>query len=91
MCHVSVGHVARVLEANGIPTVMVAVKTFRPRLEPMKVPRLLLTPHPMGRTLGAPGNRERQRATILAALRLLETATLGGTIVELTEPYRLTP
>lgn len=85
------GHLARLLEENGIPTVVVAVKAFRPRLEPMKVPRLLLTPHPMGRTLGAPGDRERQRATLLAALRLLETATEGGTIVELTEPYRVAP
>ncbi len=84
------GHVARLLEADGIPTVVIAVKAFLPRLEPMKIPRLVITHHPMGRPLGAPGDRERQRSVIVAALRLLETATQGGTILELNEPYRIT-
>ena len=88
MCHVSVGHLARVLEAEGIPTVMIGVKAFRPRLEAMQIPRLLITRHPMGRTLGAPGDSRRQRAVILAALDLLEKAEQDGTIVELPEPYR---
>lgn len=85
------GHVARLLEADGIPTVVIAVKAFLPRLEPMKIPRLVLTNHPMGRPLGAPGDRERQRAVIVAALNLLETATRGDTTVEFPEPYRITP
>ncbi|MCI0477078.1 MAG: hypothetical protein L0Y55_12585 [Anaerolineales bacterium] len=88
MCHVSVGHVARLLEADGIPTVVIAVKAYLPRLEPMKIPRLIITHHPMGRPLGAPGDRARQRAVIVASLRLLETATQSGTILELNEPYR---
>ena len=66
---------------------MLGVQAFRPRLEVMRVPRLLLAHHPMGRTLGAPGDRARQRAVILAALDLLETAEEGGMIVELPEPY----
>jgi hypothetical protein len=88
---VSGGHVARLLEANDIPTVMIAIKAFLPRLEPMKIPRLVITPHPMGRTLGAPGDRQRQRHTLVVALKLLETATQGGSMVELTEPYRAAP
>ncbi len=84
------GHVARLLEADGIPTVVIAVKAFLPRLEPMKIPRLVTTHHPMGRPLGAPGDRERQRSVIVAALRLLETTTQGGTVLELNEPYRIT-
>jgi hypothetical protein len=79
------------LEADGIPTVIIVVKAFLPRLDPMKVPRLVLTHHPMGRPLGAPGDRERQRDVIIAALKLLETATQGNTIVELAEPYRIAP
>jgi len=51
-------------------------------------PRTVITPHLMGRTLGAPGDRGRQRATTLAAFDLLETAEQPGTLVELLEPYR---
>ena len=83
------GHLARLLEADGIPTVVVAVRAFLPRLEPMKIPRLVITAHPLGRTLGAPGDHQRQREVIVAALRLLETATRGGTMVEFAEPYRM--
>ncbi|MCJ7626102.1 MAG: hypothetical protein MUO76_21630 [Anaerolineaceae bacterium] len=83
----SVGHVARVFEGAGISTVIVAVKAFRSSLEVMALPRVLLTPHPMGRPLGAPGDRERQRAVILAALDLLAEAQEGGTIIELPGRY----
>jgi hypothetical protein len=79
-----VGHIARLLEIAGIPTVIVAVKAFRPRMEVMRLPRLLLTPLPMGRPLGLAGDVERQREILLAAFELLETATKGGTVVELT-------
>ena len=78
----SVGHVARLLEAAGIATVVIAVRAFRPRLEVMTLPRVMLTPHLMGRPLGAPGDREEQRAIVLAALNLLEKAEQGGTYVE---------
>ncbi len=78
----SVGHVARLLEAAGIPTVIVAAKAFRPRMEPMNLPRLLLTPHLMGRPLGLARDAETQRTVLRAAFNLLETATAGGTIVE---------
>jgi hypothetical protein len=81
VCHGSVGLVARALEAAGIPTVCVAVRAFRHRMEELGVPRVLLTPHLMGRTIGPVGDRERQRAVVTAALDLLETATDRGTYV----------
>ena len=71
------------LEAAGISTVIVAVRAFRPRLEAMRVPRLVVTPWPMGRPLGLPGDIATQRATIVAALRLLETADRGGSVIEM--------
>ncbi|RMF92097.1 MAG: hypothetical protein D6736_04070 [Nitrospinota bacterium] len=84
----SVGHAARVIEEAGIPTVVVLIRAFRHLAEEMKIPRTLVTRHLMGRPLGAPGDAERQRQVILAALRLLEEAKEGGTIVELPDPYR---
>jgi hypothetical protein len=78
----SVGHLARLLEAAGIPTVMIGIRAFRVRLAAMKVPRLLLTPNLLGRTLGAPYDRAQQRAVLLAALKLFEEANGDGTIVE---------
>jgi len=77
-----VGHLARLLEAAGIPTVIIASRAFRPRLEAMTLPRLLLTPHLMGRPLGPAGDTARQRAVIIAAFELLEKAEQSGTIVE---------
>lgn len=83
MCHVSVGHVARLLEAAGIATVVIAVAAFRDRLEAMSLPRLVVTPHLMGRPLGMPGRRDQQRAALMAALDLLENAKQGKTMVDL--------
>jgi len=41
----------------------------------------------MGRPLGAPGYLDRQRAIILAALKLLEKAERTGTVIEMTGAY----
>ena len=87
----SVGHVARTLEEAGIPTVAVYVKAFEKVAREMRLPRVLLTPNPVGRPLGAPGDRERQAAVVRAALELLETASEGGMVREFDEPYRPGP
>lgn len=79
----SVGHIARVFEAAGIPTVIVGIQAFRARLAAMQVPRLLLTPHLLGRTLGKPGDASGQLRVVRATLKLLEEARSGNTIVEL--------
>ncbi len=85
----SVGHVARLMEAGGIPTVVIGVRAFRDRLAAMRLPRTIITPHPMGRTLGAPGDRATQKKVILAALDLLEHATHPSTIVDLPGRYQV--
>lgn len=79
----SVGHVARELEAEGIPTVAVFIRAFRHVAEAMTVPRAVVTPHLMGRTVGPPGDRRRQREVVDAALGLLVDAERAGTLLEL--------
>ncbi|GAC1426260.1 MAG: hypothetical protein PVS3B3_01490 [Ktedonobacteraceae bacterium] len=76
----TVGHVARAIEAVGIPTVCVYIEAFRPDAQLLKPTRTLITPHLMGRPIGLPFQYERQRAVILAALRLLETVKHAPTI-----------
>jgi hypothetical protein len=85
----SVGHVARLMEAGGIPTVVVGIKAFRERLAAMRLPRTVITPHPMGRTLGVPGDHEMQRKVVSAALDLLEGATDPGVVVDLPGRYQV--
>ncbi len=80
MCHVSVGHVARLIEEAGIATVIIASRVFETRMRMMTLPRVLLTPYLLGRPVGPVGNLNRQRATVLAALDLLDTARQVGTI-----------
>jgi hypothetical protein len=68
---VSVGHVQRAFETAGLPTVGVYVRSFGHIPGLMGVSRALITNHPMGRPLGAPGDGERQREVVAAALQLL--------------------
>ena len=83
----SVGHTARVLEENGIPTVSVMIRSFRHQAERIKPPRTLITRHMLGRTIGAPFDVARQRHVVQSALDLLVNATEAATIVELEETY----
>lgn len=85
------GHVARVFEAAGIPTVVIAIATFAGRLAPMKVPRLLLTPFLMGRPLGAPHDGERQLDVLRMGLALLETAVAAPTVIHYPHSFRTSP
>jgi hypothetical protein len=64
-------------------TVMVGIQAFRQRMEAMTLPRILVTPHIMGRPLGMPGDKERQRLTITTALGLLGEAERVGTVANL--------
>ena len=82
------GHVARLLEEAGITTVIIAVAAFRDRLLAMQVPRLVLTPHLMGRPLGAPGARKEQGMVLQTALDLLESASAVGTAITISGHYR---
>lgn len=68
------------MEAAGIATVSVFVRAFEHRAVQLRIPRTLVTPHLMGRTIGPVGDRTRQRAVVDAALELLEQATTGATM-----------
>ena len=84
----SVGHVARAIEEAGTPTVVVMVKAFAHVARNMALPRTLITPNPMGRPLGAPGDVERQSDTLEAAFDLLDRADEPGTIAEFEGVFR---
>ena len=88
MCHVSVGHTARALEEAGISTVCVYIRAFAHLAHSIKPPRVLLTKHILGRTVGAPGDVVRQTQVVVAALDLLATATTPNTVKELPAGYR---
>ncbi len=63
-------------------TVIIGVAPFRTRLLAMSLPRLVITPHLMGRPLGRPGDAATQRAVLETALTLLETASGPGSVVD---------
>ncbi|MDJ0954979.1 MAG: hypothetical protein QNJ81_14975 [Acidimicrobiia bacterium] len=84
----SVGHIARDIEASGIPTTAVYVRSFRHVAEAMGVPRVVSPLHPMGRPMGPPGDSARQQDVLESALELLESATEGGARCDLEQPYR---
>ena len=89
MCHVSVGHVQRAIESAGIPTVGVYVRSFGHIPGLMGVARAVVTDHPMGRPLGAPGDGERQLAVVRAALDLLPRTEPA--IVDFSQAWRPGP
>ena len=72
--------VARHLEENGIPTVIVG--SARDIVEHCGVPRFVFTDFPLGNPTGHPWQVEMQRAIALQALRLLETAEQPRTTVQ---------
>lgn len=80
MCHESVGLVARALEAAGIATVSVFVRAFAHVAGQLRVPRVLVTPHLVGRTIGPVNDRVRQHEVVTAALRLLQEAREPATV-----------
>ena len=79
----SVGHLARIFESAGISTVVIGIQAFCVRLEAMRLPRLLLTPYLLGRTLGVPHDTTGQFRVLRMALRLLDEAKTGGTVAAL--------
>ncbi len=69
----------------GISTVVVYIRAFRHHAVNLKVPRVVVTPNILGRTIGKVGDDEGQRRVVREALRLLEQAEAPGTIVDLQE------
>ena len=72
MCHQTVSLVARHLEANGIPTVIMGCA--KDIVEYIGVPRFLFSDFPLGSPAGRPNDPESQAATLEFALRVLAAA-----------------
>ena len=80
MCHQTVSLVARHLEANGIPTVIMgAAKDI---VEHCGVPRFLFSDFPLGSQAGRPFDVPSQRQTLELCLRVLESAPAPRTTVQ---------
>jgi hypothetical protein len=72
--------VARHLEANGLPTVIMGCA--KDIVEHCGVPRFLFSDFPLGNSAGRPNDVESQAQTLEMALRVLETAPAGRTTVQ---------
>ena len=83
MCHQTVSLVARHLEEQGIPTVVVG--SARDIVEECGVPRFLFTDFPLGNPCGKPGDPAMQRHIVDMALDLAEGAGAPRTTVQ--TPY----
>ncbi len=80
VCHQTIGLVARHLEANGIPTVIIgAAKDI---VEHCGVPRFVFSDFPLGNAAGRPHDVESQAFTLELALQLLELAPAPRTTVQ---------
>ena len=72
--------VARHLEANGIPTVIMGCA--KDIVEHCGVPRFLFSDFPLGNSAGKPFDTEAQALTLELALRVLESAPGPRTTVQ---------
>ena len=79
------GLVARVVEASGIPTMLVS--TGLDLTEYVKPPRSLFVNFPMGNPFGAPRETSQQRRILQRALELTGDITEPGAIVHLDEEW----
>jgi D-proline reductase (dithiol) PrdB len=80
VCHQTIGLVARHLEANGIPTVVMGCA--KDIVEHAAVPRFLFSDFPLGNSAGKPHDAQSQAFTLELALRVLETAPSAQTTVQ---------
>jgi len=72
--------VARCLEENGIPTVVMGCA--KDIVERAGVPRFLFSDFPLGNAAGKPNDPESQAATLKLALQVLESAVAPRTTVQ---------
>ena len=71
---------ARLLEAEGIPTVIIG--SARDIVEECGVPRFLFTDFPLGNPVGKPDDSAMQQRILWMALELLESARFPRTTVQ---------
>jgi len=89
-CHQSVGLVARMIEAAGIPTMTIAV--VKEIVESVRPPRVALYKGELGSVAGKPNFPEHQRRILDESLRLIEPMDQPGTrklVVELESQVEL--
>jgi D-proline reductase (dithiol) PrdB len=80
VCHQTVSLVARHLEANGIPTVVMGCA--KDIVEHAAVPRFLFSDFPLGNSAGKPYDAASQAFTLELGLRVLESAPGPQTTVQ---------
>jgi hypothetical protein len=80
VCHQSVALAARMLEDNGIATIVMGCA--KDICEYVGVPRLLFSDFPLGNAAGRPRDAASQSFTLELALRTLETAPAARTTVQ---------
>jgi hypothetical protein len=80
VCHQTVSLIARHLEANGIPTVVMGCA--KDIVEHAAVPRFLFSDFPLGNSAGKPHDVASQAFTLELGLRVLETAPSTQTTVQ---------
>jgi D-proline reductase (dithiol) PrdB len=86
VCHQTVSLVARHIEANGIPTVIMGCA--KDIVEHCGVPRFLFSDFPLGNSAGRPFDVESQAATLELALRVLESAPAARTTIQSPQRWR---
>jgi hypothetical protein len=80
ICHQTVSLAARMLEENGIATVVMGCA--KDIVEHVGVPRFLFCDFPLGNAAGRPNDLASQAFTLDLALRVLETAPASRTTVQ---------
>jgi hypothetical protein len=80
ICHQTVALAARLLERNGIATVVLGCA--KDIVEYVGVPRFLFSDFPLGNAAGRPNDSESQAATLDLALDVLESAPAPRTTVQ---------
>lgn len=80
VCHQSVSLIARYLEENGIPTVVMGCA--KDVVEHVGAPRFLFSDFPLGNSAGKPHDPESQADTLALALRVLAAAPAARTTVQ---------
>jgi len=80
VCHQTVSLAARLLEENGIATVVMGCA--KDIVEFVGVPRLLFSDFPLGNAAGRPNDPQSQAFTLELALRLLESAPAARSTVQ---------
>ena len=80
VCHQTASLVARHLEANGVPTVVMGCA--KDIVEHAAVPRFLFSDFPLGNSAGKPHDLPSQAFTLELALRVLESAPSAQTTVQ---------